>query len=185
MAIRRVARLLLGEYQIYWILAAPPKSAPPRSSPSIEVQEVNIETLTSADSPTMRDQLSYAGEEARVFVAAANGQSVGLCSYWYGERYRRRNFWPLRAGEAKLVQVIVDPLYRGRGIATALIEKSAAVMRLAGFANLYARVWHSNYPSLRAFKKAGWRKVAFVLEISPLRVKLRCNIPLPSRRSRR
>jgi GNAT superfamily N-acetyltransferase len=179
MAIRRVVRYLLGEYQIYWILAAPPKRVAAIPAVRIDIHEVSLESLTSANSPTIRDQVSYAGEEARVFVAEADGQPIGLCSYWYGERYRRRNFWPLRAGEAKLVQVIVDPLYRGRGIATALIDTSSALMRLAGFGRLYARVWHSNYPSLKAFKKADWRKVAFVVEISPFRFKLRCNMSLP------
>ena len=37
------------------------------------------------------------------------------------------------------------------------------------FSQVYARIWHSHKASLRAFQKAGWTRVAIVIEINPLR----------------
>jgi GNAT superfamily N-acetyltransferase len=183
--LKGVARAVFGQYQVYWILAAQPeRPRPTYSKQRIVVKEVSIDAIASAQSPTLRDQTWYVGDGAHVFVAEYGNQPVGACFYWHGERYLSRNFWPLLPGEAKLVQVIVDPAHRGKGVATALISSSATAMRLAGFARLYARVWHSNYPSLNAFRSADWRRIALAVEASLLGIKWRCNIPLKPRKTR-
>src|SRR5690606_29173819 len=93
---------------------------------------------------------------------------VGLCVYWFGERYKQRNFWPLKDDEAKLVEVITLPEMRGRGLASCLIDHSGDEMFRLGFRRLLARVWHSNTPSLRAFANAGWLPQTTVIDIFPL-----------------
>jgi RimJ/RimL family protein N-acetyltransferase len=42
-------------------------------------------------------------------------------------------------------------------------------MREDGFTRLFARIWHSNEPSRRAFRRAGWQPVGWYLEANPLR----------------
>lgn len=38
-----------------------------------------------------------------------------------------------------------------------------------GFDGLYARVWHSDEPSLRAFAGAQWTRCASVIDVNPFR----------------
>ena len=113
--------------------------------------------------------MGYLGHQANAYGCFFEQRLIGLCVYWHGERYAARNFWPLRSHEAKLVQIVVSPEMRGRGVATALIEVSARGMADCGFNTLYARIWHSNLPSIRAFQRAAWRRIALVAEINPLR----------------
>lgn len=75
--------------------------------------------------------------------------------------------WYGGTDEAKLVQVIVAPTMRGRGAATSLIRFAGASMLHDGFDRLYARIWVTNLPSIRAFERAGWRRIALVLHVYP------------------
>ena len=49
-------------------------------------------------------------------------------------------------------------------------------MRKRGFVRLYARIWHNNLPSIRAFIKAGWKYERFVLELEPFRIGKRLRV---------
>ena len=111
----------------------------------------------------------YAGDGAEAFACLVDGRIVGLCFFWFGERYRSRNYWPLDADEAKLVQIVTLPELRGKGVARGLIEYSTARMIERGRRRLFARVWFTNAPSAQAFRSAGWRQVAFVMRVNPLR----------------
>lgn len=147
----------------------------------IDVRDTEEAEVRALPAPLLREQAWYAGAGAQAFLASWRGKPAGLCFYWHGARYRTRNFWPLQEGEAKLVQVIVDPAHRGRGIASALIAASAGAMAAGGFAPLYARVWHSNAPSIGAFRRAGWRRIALVLTALPLGMHRRVRTVIPWR----
>lgn len=169
---KTIAGKLLGEYSPYFIYrmsGAQPVALSSEQS-GLQVHPINDEQLAAAD-PALQEQAGYLGSESHAFGCFLDGKLVGVCFYWFGKRYERRGFWPLKPGEAKLVQIIVSPNARGRGAASFLIKASAIAMGECGFSTLYARIWHSNVPSLRAFEKAGWRRTAFVLEINPLRRK--------------
>ena len=158
---------VLGDYSYYRILASPKAfklDGVPESSFAIDVDE---STLSGARSEAIRSQSWYAGPGAHIFAWIQDQEIVAMCAYWHGDRYAQRAFWPLRSNEAKLVQIVVDPAHRGRGIASRLIERSTARMLGSGFARLYARVWHSNAPSLRAFQAARWSRIASVVEVKP------------------
>ena len=169
---KMLARTLLGDYAIYHVYSrtgrqeAAPRSKVPPSFRCISIDQQSIEA--SAD-PVIRNQAGYAGAGASAYACFDGERIVGICFYWFGERYLQRNFWPLTDGEAKLVQIITLPDMRGRGIARALIAGSSESMQEKSFHRLYARIWHSNTPSLLAFEHAGWTRVATVIEINPLR----------------
>jgi ribosomal protein S18 acetylase RimI-like enzyme len=110
--------------------------------------------------------VEYAGPEAAGYGAWIDGRLVGICWYWWGERYSTRQTWPLAEGTAKLVQISTDGAYRGRGIASALVAYSASEMMRLGFQPLFARIWHSNRASIRVFEKASWKYVAFVVRLA-------------------
>jgi RimJ/RimL family protein N-acetyltransferase len=159
------ASKIVGEYSPYFIYQwnGVHETKPADRENPFEIKR--IERLSSeAAMPLVQEQADYLGEESIAFGCFEGGQLTGVCFYWFGERYKTRNFWPLKGGEAKLVQIIVAPSARGRGVAPELIRASGMQMRNAGFENLFARIWHSNNASISAFKKAGWGRVAFVLE---------------------
>lgn len=145
---------------------APTQIAAPVPYRVAEVDEAAIKLSPDA---LIREQAGYAGPGSYAYGCFDGERIVGLCFYWFGERYRKRNFWPLADREAKLVQIVSHPEFRGRGVATMLIMHSSQDLIDKGFRRTYARIWHSNTPSIRAFERAGWNRIALVLEINPLR----------------
>ncbi|MFL6674036.1 MAG: GNAT family N-acetyltransferase [Massilia sp.] len=170
--LKRVLHLLLGEYAVYRIYTRPTAEAPaPRSGKSagFAVREIGGAELLASPDQVIRDQAGYLGDDCCAFACFDGARIVGVCFYWFGARYRKRNFWPLAEREAKLVQVITLPDMRGREVAPTLVALSTHAMRDKGFERNFARIWHSNTPSLRAFARAGWSCVSTVVEINPLR----------------
>jgi|GEM_PF-4946130 len=118
---------------------------------------------------TMDNTADNAEDGVRVFVCLQQGSVVAICIYWYGERYLKRNFIRLQAQQAKLVHIETLPTMRGKGIASQLIRYSAAMMATSGFTRLYARIWHSNTPSIKSFTNAGWQYLTTIVTArSPL-----------------
>jgi GNAT superfamily N-acetyltransferase len=180
--LKPLAARVLRDYEIYWIFKWARDSIVPSPRTGLagcELSETDATAIEAMPSALLREQAWYAGRGARAFLATVRGEPAGLCFYWFGERYRMRNFWPLRANEAKLVQVIVDPPHRGRGVGCALISSTAMLLANSGFDALYARIWHSNGPSIGAFGRAGWRRIALVLAAQPLGMHRRVRTVLP------
>jgi GNAT superfamily N-acetyltransferase len=169
--IKSLARAVLGDYAIYHIYSAP-RALHVLSNERREFSCAPLERAQAeaSDEPLLRQQAGFFGVGAHAYGCWYQGRLVGLCVYWFGDRYRTRNFWPLEDGEAKLVQVVVVPQVRARGVASWLIAQSREHMQGRGFGRMFARIWHSNVPSLRAFQNAGWGRVATVLEVDPLRL---------------
>lgn len=169
---KKLARMVLGEYSAYYVYAQSAqgaKHAATQTTSTFSVRKVDASMIHSHADAMIKEQADYAGLEAHAYACFYDNRIVGICFYWFGNRYLQRNFWPLTHGEAKLVQIISLPEMRGRGVATTLVTLSCRDMMQQGFHQTYARVWHSNTPSLRAFERAGWRRIALVIEINPLR----------------
>ncbi len=170
--VKKLVRVLLGDYAIYYIFSRSKEEEPLSCQVApvgCRVESIDEVALNSSPEFLIEKQLEYAGTESHIYGCFENGRIVAVCFYWFGERYKKRGFWPLASEEAKLVQIISLPSVRGRGVATMLIGSSSQDMIQKGFSRLYARIWHSNTPSLRAFERAGWVRVALVVEINPLR----------------
>lgn len=171
--VKQLARTLLGNYSAYYVYSSPDDGDTPSLGPisklNFSVRMIDDDTLQSSAEPLICEQAHYLGSESYAYACFLDNCVVGLCIYWFGERYKMRNFWPLNEGEAKLVQIVSVPKMRGRGVATVLIMSSCRDIIQKGFRRAYARIWHSNTPSLRAFERGGWTRVALVLEINPLR----------------
>jgi ribosomal protein S18 acetylase RimI-like enzyme len=165
-AIKLLLKPLVGEYSAYLVYRSPDQDEPVLAQ--FTVRALQASDLDSSTDEVVRRQTSYLGPQSLGFVCMEGEQALGLCFYWFGERYRKRNFWPLQEDEAKLVQIVTVARAQGRGVATTLIRQSLARVRQAGFRCAFARVWHSNVGSYKAFERAGWRRIAFVAEIHPL-----------------
>ncbi len=169
---KKLARAILGEYSAYYVYAKSGEgnsSTRPQVTLPFRVESVEESVIQSSPDLLIREQAGYAGPGSHAYACFDGDRIVGLGFYWFGDRYLKRNFWPLADGEAKLVQIVSLPEIRGRGVATKLIMSSFQDMMEKGFSRLYARIWHSNTPSIRAFERAGWVRIALVLEINPLR----------------
>ena len=169
--LKKIGHRLLGDYSAYFIYEREVPS--PESIVEVpathEVVLVDSTAIAASADPLMQEQAGYAGPGAYAYACLEGSRIVGLCFYWFGDRYLQRNFWPLKTKEAKLVQIITLPEMRGRGVAGALISFSFRDMAQKNFSRLYARIWHSNTPSLHAFERAGWVRIALVIEINPFR----------------
>jgi GNAT superfamily N-acetyltransferase len=130
---------------------------------------VTHEEIAKSDDDLISEQAWYGGAGSYLYACFVDGRIVSLCAYWYGDRYITRNFWPLATKEAKLVQLFTVPSMRGKGIAPELIQYSSNAMINQGFGKLFARVWHSNYPSRKAFENSNWSAISTVIEIHPIK----------------
>lgn len=169
---QKLAHIILGEYSAYHVYTRSNEgSSPPQpvTALTFRVEGVDETAIKRSPDALIREQAGYAGPGSHAYACFDGDRIVGLCFYWFGERYLKRNFWPLADGEAKLVQIVSLPEIRGRGVATTLIKSSFQDMSEKSFSRSYARIWHSNMPSIRAFERAGWMRVALVIEINPLR----------------
>lgn len=130
------------------------------------------EDFQTAEDQTVSGLVEYWGPDADAFGAWKDNELIAACWFWYGERYRKqRRVWPLRDGEAKLIQINVARGDQRCGVATTLIQYGSARMFAKGFHKLYAKVWHSNLASIRAFEKAGWKYEAFLIDVKPRLIK--------------
>lgn len=166
--LKRLAHAVLGDYGLYRVYSIEP--APQDSDPApLDLREVtDMAVLRNARFDEIRALENYWGDDAACFAVFEEGTPVAACWFWFGETYQQRNFWPLQARQAKLVQITTALPYRGKGYASKLLAFAAAAMQRRGFEKLFSRIWHSNTPSIAAFEKAGWHYVAFVAELHPL-----------------
>ena len=186
--VKKLARTLLGDYSAYHIYSWPAGDVPasmPGTTAAFTVRSIDESEIESSGEPLIREQAGYAGADSHAYACFDADRIVAICFYWFGDRYRKRNFWPLGDGEVKLVQIIALPDVRGRGAATLLLASSCRDILQKGFCRAYARIWHSNTPSLRAFERAGWARAALVLEINPLRRRRPIRIRVDSKWRRR
>lgn len=170
--VKKLIRLLLGDYSAYVIytnVTGQAAHGQTETQATFKVLPVDSTDIDACAEPLIREQVGYAGPGSYAYGCFDQGRLLGVCFYWFGARYLKRNFWPLQAGEAKLVQIITLPQMRGAGVATLLISQSCRDMAARGFTKAFARIWHSNTPSIKAFERAGWVRIALVLEINPFR----------------
>lgn len=176
--VKRLASWILGDYDLYRIYQFDLSRAEGPPSSVARLAEVDERALVGTD---LRDLAQYAGTGAHGFGAWLGSDLAATCWFWNEERYRQRNFWPIQNDEAKLVQISTAEHYQGRGIAFDLIRFGMNEMKTRGYRRVYARVWHSNRPSIGLFEKAGWKYVAFVARVSIFRLapmKLVCRVKI-------
>jgi ribosomal protein S18 acetylase RimI-like enzyme len=174
--LRALAKLVLGDYEIYRIYRRDLSTeTKPMPAPGVVLRPIRSnDEITGSPDPDLRRQSIYAGPGAQGYGAWIEGALAGVCWYWSTDRYRKdRNFWPLKDGDVKLVQIAVGAAYQGRGVGQALMAHAEHEMALQGSRRAYARIWHSNKPSIRLFERAGWKPIAQVTILRPLGLRLR------------
>lgn len=170
--VKKVARIILGEYSIFYIYARTNDGGSLSEvvvDKHFSLRQVDESAIKRSIDTLIREQVGYTGPNSYAYACFEGDRIVGICFYWFGVRYLKRNFWPLADSEAKLVQIVTLPEIRGQGVATMLIKFSFQDIIEKGFKKVYARIWHSNTPSIHAFERSGWVRIALVIEINPTR----------------
>lgn len=160
--LRTLAQKIFKQYDLYWIYESQNGTPAASIAAGFEFAEISKPEEIQSAAPEIRLLSSYLLQDSRCFIIRKDQEIVSGCVYWWGQTYTiHRNFWALLPNEAKLVQISTVPSCRKLGLASALISHSAMRMRESGFRRLYARIWHSNRSSVRAFERANWGKRAF------------------------
>jgi GNAT superfamily N-acetyltransferase len=165
-ALKEGARLVLGHYRfnrIYQLTYSVSGPAVPHG-----ITFGRLEGLLPASMSTeLRDRLCYGGDDAYGYGLFVDGCLAAVCWFWGPQRFKDPLLWSLAKDEAMLVDLVTASDYRGRGLAPVLIRFASGEMHRAGWKSLYTWMWHTHHASYHAFERAGWRQVAWVLEIHP------------------
>jgi L-amino acid N-acyltransferase YncA len=171
-ALKRIARLLAGDYAIYRIFALDlqPSLRDPRDDlarAGFTVAPVACEDVAGARADVIRESARFGGPGSQAFAILRAGEIVALEWYWFGEHRRDGAFWPFGEAEAESAYIVTVPELRGQGLAQRIKEYSAIEMRKRGFRRAYAKIWHSHHASVRANQKSGFREIALVVDLYP------------------
>ncbi|MDP4536362.1 GNAT family N-acetyltransferase [Alkalimonas collagenimarina] len=168
-SLRWLVGLVVKEYLIFDIykydllgIKEPPSVPAPYKLSQLESTD---EILISEDTD-LRKCHSAINADSRGFGIWKNNLLLGVCWIWSGEYYKKkRNFLPLKSDEAELVFLSVAKSARGEGLAKLLIQHASYYTKQNQYNKIYARIWHSNTPSIRSFQNAGWFKHSKVIQI--------------------
>ncbi len=88
----------------------------------------------------------------RILIAELDGATVGFCGYGPG----RDEGTNASTGEIMGLYVLRD--HWGRGIGSALTEKSLEDLAIAGFDNAFLWVLETNLLTIRFYERHGWQR---------------------------
>lgn len=181
--LKGLAKCLVGwlasEYRINWIYAADTLPGPSDNEFMVETETAAYRTaLRTSATSKMRKSQKYADAGLAGLVLVENGRPLSVAHFAETSQYNRSETWRLREGEVALMDIATEEHVRGRGLAPYLIRSATRHYLVQGCRRLIAFVWWSNTPSLRAFKKAGWKRIGFSAELRFGKRWLRIRIPL-------
>jgi GNAT superfamily N-acetyltransferase len=162
---KRLLGRLVQEYRINWIYAA--DMPPATGADHLAEPETAAHRATFAASTTdkVRKSQSYAKVGLAGLVLTEAGRPMSVAHFAETDHYDRHGTWPLKPGQVALMNIATEEAARGRGLAAKLIQAATCHYLAKGSTRLIAFIWWSNTPSLRAFTKAGWKRIGLSLEI--------------------
>lgn len=164
--LKKIADSLFGPYRlnrIYTLDLATFKPPPLDHLALKRITDPNL--LRGSDNLAIRSRSWAAGENAFGFGLWEGETLASMCWFWNHKRFKDTNIWSLKEDEAIMVELVTLEDFRGRGFSPAVTSFASAELQRLGFRRLYTWVWHSNYPSIKSFEKAGWQYIAFVSEM--------------------
>jgi RimJ/RimL family protein N-acetyltransferase len=181
--VKRALSACFEEHELYRIYRSPALDNDGCGGGDQAIVELTRDSFDTAP-PFIRSLQHYLGGESIAVGIYVGDNLASAAVYLWGDKYHRTDgFIPIAQGQAKLEQINTDEAYRGRGLATKVIQGSCRIMRDKGFRRLYARVWHNNNSSVRAFEKAGWTEIGFVAGVRTRSRAWRISYPLTLLRS--
>lgn len=148
----------------------------------ISTEDIIIESLTEGDAPVIRDLIrrnlqeyeeagtvlaatfrrlealfdTYSGEGAKFFVAkdtSRNGQIIGAAGLgtFHG--------LPISEGLGEVRDLVLEPIYRGRGLGTRLLKRCLDEAKRAGYKRIYLETTPQMEPAKKLFLRFGFRPI--------------------------
>lgn len=171
---------LTSDYRINWVYAA---NAWPEgdddSYPVVRETYVHCTAFRSSSTAKIRSSQSYADIGLAGLVLTGMGRPLAVAHFAEVTQYNRNSTWPLRNGEVALMDIATEERERGHGLAPRLLRAAVRYYLRQGRERLIAFIWWSNKPSLRAFEKAGWKRIGCSVELRFGRRWVAIRIPLP------
>lgn len=167
----RLARTRVHDYRLNWILRSPDRALARDLPTTMQVRRARaadgVAIGATADAK-FRASMAAAQADAGAFVLTRDGRPCGIAFFVDRDDYRDDGIWPLASGELALTDIVTNHADRGQGVASRLIA-AATPMALAdahrpGPAICY--IWWNHAASLRAFRRAGWRRIGFSIEVT-------------------
>ncbi len=166
--IKSALNLCFDDYRINWIFASPTEtksSSGKLNDVAVAITAGHRQILANSLTAKMRGSVSFNKSGLDGYVIEQFGQPLCVAHFADCARYDRAGTWPLAADEMALMDIATEEEMRGRGLAVRLISATTKLLLEQDKRRLIAFIWWSNTPSVRAFKKAGWRRIGLSIEI--------------------
>jgi len=167
LVLKKVAALLFGPYRFNRIYQLSSANLAPDMPSGTSFRGLDGSPPASLLDPKLSERFWYGGDDAYGYGLFLEDSLAAVCWFWGPRRFDDPLLWKLENGDAILVDLLTASSHRGHGLAPLLIKYAAAEMCRNGWSRLYTWVWHTHHASYHAFEKAGWRQIAWVLEIQP------------------
>lgn len=158
---------LFEDYRINWIYASAAGDAESGNQPdSIHIiSGEDVHALEASSTPKVKNSVSFNKAGLEGYVLTENGKIASVAHFADAAHYDRAGTWPIAQDEVALMDIATEEQAKGKGHAARLIAYATRLYRQSGKRRLIAFIWWSNKPSIRAFTKAGWKRIGFSFEI--------------------
>lgn len=167
----RLARTAVRDYRLNWVLRSPDVPLPPVLTAAVQVRRMaaaDREAIGRAADARFRASVNWTRAGADGFVLVRDGRPCCVAFFVGPERYHDRAIWPLPPGQLALIDIVTNSADQGQGAASRLIAAAtpAALADAGQPGPAICFIWWNHQASLRAFQRAGWRRIGFSVEVT-------------------
>lgn len=155
---------MFEEYRINWIVGSQADRAASSDDAVQLLGRKELAQIKISSTYKIRNAASFNASGLKGYVLMVGEQPAAVAHFAEPRHYDRASTWPLGPDEVALMDIATEEGMRGQGIAARLINGAEHHYRSLGAQRLIAFIWWSNTPSLRAFHKAGWKRIGLSLE---------------------
>lgn len=187
--VKRLVRHLVQDYRLNWVLASTGAQSLlelPAMLDFASLDPMGLLMIAASTDLPFRKALGYDRLGARGYALSEKGVPVSVAHFVDAARYENASIWPLRADEVALLNIVTQETAQGRGYAPILISHATPAMLSTRYTRAIAFVWWNHRASLRAFRRAGWHRIGFSVEVIGKNGGVRhLHVPLPALWSRK
>jgi RimJ/RimL family protein N-acetyltransferase len=162
---KSVLNRLFRDYRINWIYASSATKRDIAATPQ-PLSPVQIDALLTSPTAKMRNAARFSQGGLDGFAMEVDGTPACVAHFADHARYDRNGTWVIGNNEIALMDIATEEAMRGRGLAVQMITAMTQHYITQGRDRVIAFIWWSNTPSVRAFDKAGWKRIGVSIEVA-------------------
>jgi hypothetical protein len=160
-------RLVASDYWNGWVYLFTPTPTPLANTRIHCAPISDLDIILESPHEELRKQGHDLGSYAWPFGAWMGNELAAICWFQARDTYRGHGGLLLLAdNDAELTQITTAHVFRGQRIAPDLIRYGSWCMGRSGYTRLYAKIWHDNVASIKAFESAGWMRESRLLSVT-------------------